>query len=453
MFAGKNFTRWGVAGAALCAGLVASTSAFAGAFAVREQSSYYQGMSFAGAAAGDDISSMFWNSAAAAAAPGINVASHAALVLSDREIEATGGDLVTPTRLGGLGLDSDSGDIGDPTFVPASYANYQVNDRLFLGLGLNSQYGFTTKPDNLDFAGTPLTTTSKIFSVTINPNVAYKITPELTVGVGLQVLYADVRLRSSDPSGALAIPGGPSLPGREVEVDDWAFGATAGVIWNPAPGTRIGLGYRSNIRVEAEGTCTGIGVTNASLSPNCGTGVGVTTELTLPDLVTASFSQQIGERWKVLGTVEWTNWSRVGEQANFVNQGNVVDIFPLGYDDSWFFSGGVEYAWSPDTILRGGVGYEKSPISDEERNTSLPDDERVWLSAGFSTKLSESTKLDFGYTHIFIEDSPITFEDDIIRGNGIDNGFVGEATGDIDIVTLGLTHNFGAPEPELEPLK
>jgi len=69
----KTLMRWSVAGAALCAGLVLSTSAHAGAFAVREQSSYYQGMSFAGAAAGDDISSMFWNSAAAAAAPGINV--------------------------------------------------------------------------------------------------------------------------------------------------------------------------------------------------------------------------------------------------------------------------------------------------------------------------------------------------------------------------------------------
>ncbi|MFP4539160.1 MAG: aromatic hydrocarbon degradation protein, partial [Dichotomicrobium sp.] len=67
----NEFARWGAAGAALCAGLVFSTSAFAGGFAVREQSAYYQGMSFAGAAAGDDLSSMFWNSAAAAAAPGI----------------------------------------------------------------------------------------------------------------------------------------------------------------------------------------------------------------------------------------------------------------------------------------------------------------------------------------------------------------------------------------------
>ena len=347
MSANKNFTRWSVAGAALCAGLVASTSAFAGAFAVREQSSYYQGMSFAGSAAGDDLSSMFWNSAAAAAAPGINVAAHSALVVPQTEIEATDGSFIDPAPTPPpvpnfqVGLDSDSGKIGGPTFVPASYANYQVNERLFLGVALNGQYGFTTKPDNLNFAGTPIQTTSKIFSLNINPNIAYKITPDLTVGVGLQALYADVRLRSSN-SGFLS---SNQFDGREVEVDDWAFGATAGVIWNPAPGTRIGVGYRSAIEVNAEGTCSGRGL--SSLAPpatgvGCGAGVGVEAELTLPDLVTASFSQQIGERWKVLGTVEWTNWSRVPDAAQFKTTetfnpvggapaepaGTTVDVFP-----------------------------------------------------------------------------------------------------------------------------
>lgn len=443
---GKHFTRWSAAGAALCAGLIVSTSAHAGAFAVREQSSYYQGMSFAGAAAGDDLSAMFWNSAAAAAAPGINVSANAALVVPHREIEATDGAFVAPTASGGLGLDSDSGEIGDPTFVPASYANYQVNERLFLGVGLNSQYGFTTKPDNLEFAGTPIATTSEIFSVTINPNVAYKITPEVTVGVGVQVLYADVRLRSSNSSPIT----GTSEDGREVTVDGWGVGATAGVIWNPMPGTRLGLGYRSQINVEADGDCSGAGVSNvAAGNPGgCVGGTGVETELTLPDLVTASFSQRVSERWRVLGTVEWTNWTTVGEQADFVSDDELVDIFPLGYDDGWYFSGGVEYAWRPDTILRAGLGYEISPISDEARSPSLPDDERIWLSAGFSTKLSDRTTIDVGYSHLFIDDAPICESEatDCAR-------LEAEATGDIDIVTLGITHNFGGPEPELEPLK
>jgi long-chain fatty acid transport protein len=123
-------------------------------------------------------------------------------------------------------------------------------------------------------------------------------------------------------------------------------------------------------------------------------------------------------------------------------------VFPLGYDDCWYFSGGVEYAWRSATILRAGLGYEISPISDEARSPSLPDDERIWLSAGFSTKLSERTTIDVGYSHLFIDDAPICESEatDCAR-------LEAEATGDIDIVTLGITHNFGGPEPELEPLK
>ena len=261
---GKAF-RFGVSIVALAAAAGATTtSANAGAFAVREQSAYYQGMSFAGAAVGDELSSMFWNSAAAAAAPGMNTETHVTLVIPHAEIEATGGALVDV-----FGLDRNSGSIGDPTAVPASYANYQLSDRLFLGLAINGQYGFTTKPDNLNFAGTPIATTSEIFSINFNPTVAYKVSPELTIGVGAQILYADLRLRSSNSEAITgAITQGQIVSaGRTTEADDVGFGATAGVMWKPLPGTTVGIGYRSAIELEGKGTCTGFGLSNLAAGP------------------------------------------------------------------------------------------------------------------------------------------------------------------------------------------
>lgn len=432
------------------ASAAAMTAAHAGAFAVREQSAYFQGMSFAGAAAGGELSSMFWNSAAAAAAPGMNSESHVSLVIPQSQITSTDTSLLD----GGLGLDTTSGDIGDPTLVPASYANYQLSERLFVGLATNAQYGFTTKPDNLDFAGTPIATTSEIFSINFNPTVAYKLTPELTIGVGAQILYADVRLRSSNtvPVNLDADPTDFEViaTGRTTHVDDWAFGATAGVIWQPAPGTSIGVGYRSALDVSAQGTCSGVGLSNlAAGNPfGCAGGVNVNADLTLPDMVTASFRQQVSERFTVLGTVEWTNWSRVGAEAEFRDDaGNVVDVFPLDYDDGWFFSGGVEYVWKPGTTLRAGLGYELSPISDEVRNVSLPDNDRIWLSFGASTKLTSNITIDLAYTHLFVKDSPITVESDL--GTLLE----AESTGDIDIISASFKYHWGDSEPELEPLK
>ena len=49
------------AGTALGILIIATAQANAGAFAIREQSTYGQGTSFAGVAAGGSLSSMFWN--------------------------------------------------------------------------------------------------------------------------------------------------------------------------------------------------------------------------------------------------------------------------------------------------------------------------------------------------------------------------------------------------------
>src|SRR5271166_3730714 len=74
---GKSaFLRLGLMSAtALVAGAAAIGEAQAGAFGIREQSTYFQGDAYAGAAAGGDISSMYWNPAATATLPGFNSSS------------------------------------------------------------------------------------------------------------------------------------------------------------------------------------------------------------------------------------------------------------------------------------------------------------------------------------------------------------------------------------------
>jgi long-chain fatty acid transport protein len=431
-------SRGGAFGAALCAGMMLSTSVFAGAFAVREQSAYFQGMSFAGAAAGHELSSMFWNSAAAAAAPGINTESHIALVVPHTEIDVFGGTLTG----GGADL-SGSGKIGNPTLVPASYANYQLSERLFLGIATNAQYGFTTKPDNTGYAGAPLGVTSEVFSINLNPTMAYKLDDTLTVGVGIQVQYIDIRLRSAQTDLGLV----PGVPGRTTEGDDIGFGVTAGVIWQPVAGTSIGLGYRSAIKVGLKGTCTGTGLSNVALGGCDPAGESASVNFILPELVSLGLRQQITEELTILGTIEWTNWSRLGTPQIRDSSGATIDSLALEYKDGWFYSVGLEYAMSPGTTLRTGLGYERSPIRDDTRNVILPDNDRIWLSAGATFQLFENTAIDVGYTHLFVKDAPIC------QPQPSCSAFDGESTGDIDIFTVGVKTNWGGAQQELESLK
>jgi long-chain fatty acid transport protein len=381
-----------LAGSIACAGLIGA--AHAGGFSVREQSTTFLGTAFAGSAAGGDLSSMHWNAAAAAASPGCSALSSYTLILGSSDVSADSGTFVT-------GLVSNSTDVGSDAVVPASYLSCQLSDKLFVGLALNSPFGLLTKPDDASWAGSPIAVTSKVFTANVTPTVAYKITPALTLGVGLQVEYFRLRLNHA----AFAPMGAPLVGSRAYEADDWGIGATVGLLWQPLPGTSLGLGFRSAVGLDVSGAFTrGEGaLTGGAFRADATAG------LTLPEQVTFSFRQAVAPRWAVLGTVEWQNWSRLGDVAAVgpgCPEAGVCEVLNLNFRDGWFFSLGAEYTWSPTLRLRGGVAYEISPIGDRTRSILLPDSNRVFLGVGASYKHSEHIVVDFAYSHIFFADAP-----------------------------------------------
>ena len=107
-----------------------------------------------------------------------------------------------------------------------------------------------------------------------------------------------------------------------------------------------------------------------------------------------------------------------------------LTTLPLGWDDGWFFSAGLEHAYSEQLTLRGGVAYEISPIdSDEGRTIRVPDADRIWLSAGASYKYSETTTVDLSYAHVFIDDART------VQGGG---ALVGDVESSADIISVGV---------------
>jgi long-chain fatty acid transport protein len=379
-------------------------AASAGGFGVREQSAYFLGSSFAGSAAGGDISSMFWNSAATAAQSGCNFSGNFTTAFGQIKETGEGGTLVTGVPAPPLvvpPLSPTSTELGTTVLIPATYGTCQLTSQLYVGLGLNAPFGLRTKPDDTTWAGSPFATSSYIFTTDINPTVAYKLTPELTIGVGLQVEFFSVRL----DRGALGSSLGPLSGGRAFDADDWGVGATAGILWQPSRATSIGIGYRSAVNVSPSGDYTR-GAT--SLPFPAGSPAVMTTAsagLTLPDEVTLSARQYVTPRLALLGTVEWQNWSRLQNvTATSAGCGGVCEVLNLSYRDGWFYAIGAEYAYTPWLTLRAGIAYEQSPIEDSTRDIIVPDSNRVELSTGATYKYSEKISFDIAYSHLFFED-------------------------------------------------
>jgi long-chain fatty acid transport protein len=394
-----------------------ASAAHAGGFALREQSAYYQGMSFAGyGTTSDSISSMFWNPASLmGAGEGLTVEAHNSIILPYSDIDGTfsGNGVTIPGSTAG------SGDIASDAWIPASYAAYRLNDQLVFGLGINAPFGLTTKPD-FSWAGQYYSRTSKVFSLNVNPTVTYQVNDMIAIAAGVQGQYIDVSLKTADP-----FSGGART--NEIKGDDISFGATAGITIKPWKGTEIGVGYRSAIGHNLDGDLilpSGV-PTSGIAAGTYAIGLGMMT----PDMVNISAKQSITDKIRVLGTIEWTNWSRLkSPRAELDSNGATITTLHFNYEDGWFFSLGGEYDFNEQLTLRAGLAYEISPIDEDIRSTRLPDNNRWWLSAGASYALNDHLAFDIGYSHLIPESTKI----DIGPGHQDYNASLGTYKADVD---------------------
>ncbi|SOB89224.1 OmpP1/FadL family transporter [Stappia indica] len=407
-----------------------SSAALAGGFALREQSAYYQGMSFAGnGTTGPSISSMFWNPATiTGAGEGFTFESHHTLVAPTAEITGA----FTPSAIGGgvLGLTpstAPSGDIGSEGYVPASYTAYKLTDQIFLGLSINAPYGLATKPHQ-NWAGQFYSRTSKVMSVNVTPTVGYKLNDMLSFAFGVQVQYFKVTLKS-------AIPNVPGYPSAILQGDDIGFGVTAGVTFKPFEGTELGLGFRSGVSQTLDGDIqTPAGLTDINAS------------LITPEMINFSAKQRVTDAFRVFGTVEWANWSRLkSPRVTSQATGATVQTLHFNYRDSWFFAVGGEYDVNEDLTMRAGIGYEISPITDEIRSSRLPDTDRLWLSAGASYKVTDDLSFDLGYTYIHAADADINIGPGHQDYNPNVGSYVGKAQAHVNIISASMRYRWGGP--------
>jgi long-chain fatty acid transport protein len=410
-----------LAGASALALTVASSAALAGAFGIREQSATAQGQAFAGAASGSGgLSSMFWNPATVTMQPGWNSQISASLINLDADVTPGAG---TSPLLG----NRPSGNIGQAAVVPASYSSYQLNDRVWLGISGTAPFGLVTKPD-YNWSGQIYSRTSRIVSLNFSPIIGIKVTDWLSIAAGPTIEYFDVQLkRATSPFS--------NAPSAIVRGDDVGVGVTAGLTITPAAGTVFGLGYRSSVHHELDGT----------INPGTGALIPIRAKVNMPDQINVGLTQSISPNFRLNLGYEWANWSRVGTIA-YVGAPGIVATLPLKFQDGHHVSVGGEYDLNPQWTVRGGVGYEWTPITDLDRSTALPDADRVWASIGASYRWNEKLTVDFAYSHAFLGEAPVR----IVPGNAQfispALALVAEAQGSVDIVSASLRYRWDNPK-------
>ena len=356
---------------------VVSTQANAGGLAPREQSVYGQGTSFAGIAAGGALSSMFWNPATMTQFAGKGIEVGASGIFPYAKSTPLPG-----SSFFGLPFGGGTFDVGNDALLPSGYFTYQFNEKLWLGVAINTPFGLSLSYPNLWAGRDYAAQSSKLVTYNAAPSIAYRFNDWISVGIGAQIQYAKATLIRGV---TVPVPG-PAFVFADSTFhgDGWAYGLTAGVTLTPTPTTTIGIGYRSAINQDIDGSLLFTGPV-APFSNGA-----IHTTINLPDTVSLGLRQRVTPQLTLLGTAEWTNWSRIGTASVLQASGAPVVVngtpltLPFQYSDGWLFALGGEYQWSDRLTLRRGVAYEISPITDQVRTLLPPDNNRIWASIGAS---------------------------------------------------------------------
>jgi long-chain fatty acid transport protein len=392
-------------------------AAQAAGFALIEQSASGMGNAFAGGGAvAEDASTLFFNPAGMTYIQGTQIVGAAHLIKPSAEFNGT----ISPT---GKPAGGNGGDAGDLAFVPNLYYKVDLTDSVKLGIGLNAPFGLKTEYDPA-WMGRFQAIKSELKTININPAVAFKVNDQLSLGLGVSAMWAQAELTR-------AVNIGAAESSVKVKGDDWGFGVNLGAIYQATADTRLGVAYRSKVNQHLKGDAT----FGSALAARNG---AITADIALPENFSVSAFSRIDDKWDLMGDVTWTRWSQFKELRIDYTNGTNLALTPENWENTLRYSVGANYHYSDAIKLRAGLAYDQEAIKDQFRTARIPGNDRKWLSLGAGWQLSANSKVDVGYSHLFINDASIS-DDQRATGSGL---LKGAYDGSVDILSAQYTHNF-----------
>ena len=380
--------------------ILLSTDAMAAGFHLREQSAAAQGNAFSGATAGaEDNSYTYYNVAGLTRQKGTQVTlggTYIAPKATAKNVRGENGE-----------RDADVENVVHAAVSPNFTVSHQINDKWFIGIAGNSPFGMITKYDH-DWVGGDHGITSDVKTATFTPMTAYKVTDGLSLGAGVQFQYLWAHLTSSHSASRTGIV--------SEDGHSWAAGYQLGALYEFNQNTRVGIGYRSEIKHKIKGKMKSSGSEFTSSEDPYAAGQGafvdnllnqsIKVDLDTPAMLSMGVYHDITERWAVMAEYQRVFWSSFKDLTFRSRNGNNKP----GYDyiakvnENWrdtnFYSIGTSFMLDEQWKLRLGLAYDQSAVRLQHRTPRIPDTDRFWMTVGLGYNYNEHLDFNIAYTYI-----------------------------------------------------
>lgn len=401
--------------AAVVAALSAAFAApaLASGFAVQDQSAASLGLGHVGVALADDASTALNNLAATTELRGAHYALNVGGIRLGARFSNQGS--LSPAGTSANGAAQASAD-GAAPLVSFFYARPLAKD-LSLGFAMFTPFGLSTTYEN-SWVGRYQVQKAELKTLSLMPSVAWRVSDQLSLGAGLNVMRAQATLRSAVDFGTLCfVAVSPAACGSAgiapqsadgvatIKGNSWDVGYQLAAHLRPAEGTRIGLQYKSRMTQDISGDARFAnpalpGPFAALTQTPATTNGGIRSALNLPESLTLGVAQALSKDTELVAEYAWTRWSRVQDlRIRFAN-GAADSVTRFGWKDTSKFGVGVKHRVNAEWLLRAGLETESSAVTDANRNAVVPDSRRSFVGLGARYQSSATTSWDVGYGHI-----------------------------------------------------
>lgn len=401
----------------------ASSHVMASAFQLWEQDAASVGNYHAGyAAASYDASTAFYNPAGLSRFKEQQLVVVGDSVVSDIQYR---GNIGVNTVDAGVprGVVAQGGNYG---FIPALYYVAPYNDRVALGLsvaipfGLKNNYGKSTI---LRYAST----VTSVQVIDISPVISFKATDKLSLGIGPD---AQMMRGEFNQMGAFGPTDEADSDGLNT-ANDTGYGLHAGILYEFNPDSRVGLSYHSQVVHHLTGTSKFSGQIAAALGSPMIRSERAKLNMTLPPYTALSVYHKPNSNYALMASVIYTQWQTIQnlvlqDVSGVVNtepSNSVLVIIPQHFHNTFNVSIGADYFATDKITLRGGIGYDQTPVQNAYRNVQLPDNNRYAFAVGTHIQSTSTLGFDLGWSHIFIHKAhvsppPQVNGDEVVTTNG-----------------------------------
>lgn len=357
------------------------SAAFANGFSLLDQDAFATARADAFVATADNPSAIYYNPAGMALLAGDNLRSGIYGIDFDSTYKPLGGNTTYHNSY-------------NLTAVPQFFYVHSLKKLpLSFGLGVYFPYGGKISwPQDTGFR--LIAINASLEYATINPAIAWKILPSLSIGAGAMVNYAELK----------TLQGYPAVLGAfnqnnyfYFKGSGWSAGYNAGIQWQPVKQLSFGATFRSSAQVTLDGHTHFL---LPPIQPEASSSANM--DMNFPWTAVAGVSYRPTTNWNLEVDANYTDWSTLGSfDLQQAHPGQLVTGNLQGNFDwvpSWTYEFGLTRYFRKGWHVSAGYAYDQNSVPDTYYNPYAADLDRHFFSIGVGR---DGIRFDFDITYQF----------------------------------------------------